>query len=312
MNVVITGGGGFVGRWLVAELQREEPGFQLAVWDRVTGVFGSPVMEHVVDITNATTYRPLLEASQPTWLIHLAAVASVQEGWKDPRAVTRVNTEATRELLKTLAEVNPNTRVLAVSSADIYGVVKSNSPLSELPLNDVHPNNPYGESKFAMEKIIEESFADRVVRVRPFPHIGPGQRPGFVLADFASQVAAIEVGKQEPVIKVGNLSAKRDFTDVRDVVRAYRLLLEKGQVGETYHVASGTAISIDELLQRLLALSTVKIVVEEDPAKLRPVEVPILVGDASKLKNLTGWTPQIPLDQTLRDTLTYWREQTKK
>ena len=159
-----------------------------------------------------------------------------------------------------------------------------------------------------MEKLIEERFLKNTLRVRPFPHIGPGQALGFVTADFASQIARIEKGEQEPVMQVGNLKAKRDFVDVRDVVQAYRLLMQSGKLGEVYHVASGKAVSIQFVLDELLKLSKVDIKVEQDPERMRPADIPVLVGDAGKLKKETGWQTTISLEQSLKDILNYWRE----
>lgn len=304
-TIVITGGAGFVGRYLLGELRREEPQLRLVVWDKNCSKLPPRVKAQIVDITEPTSYQHYLEVLQPTWIVHLAAMAAVSVALKDPQLVFRVNCDATVWLLETIEAVSPATRVFVVSSADIYGRASA-EPLAELPLSEARPANPYARSKFAMEQAIEERFLERVMRVRPFPHIGPGQSRGFVTADFASQIAAIEAGKQEPVIHVGNLKVQRDFTDVRDVVRAYRLLLERGKVGEVYHVASGKAVSIRFLLDILLAQSTVPITVERDVARLRPADVPILVGDVGKLKRATGWEPRIPLERSLRDIIDWW------
>lgn len=291
-KVIITGGSGFVGRWLQQELGE----YDLTIWDYEQGI----------DITDPATYEASLKETQSDWLVHLAAVTTAGEARQDPAKAGKTNTEAVEVLLQKIKELSPQTKVLAVSSADIYGS-GSLSPIPELSLEEAHPANPYAQSKWDMEKLIEQKFNDFVIRVRPFPHIGPGQRQGFVTADFASQIARIEKGSS-PILKVGNLEAQRDFTDVRDVVRAYRLLLEKGKTGEVYHVASGKAVAIQDVLDQLLSLSTAKISVEQDPTKMRPSDTPILVGDASKLKNLTGWEATIPLQQSLKDVLNYWRE----
>lgn len=286
-----------MGRHLVGELEREWPGVKLVVWDRPE-----------IDITKPETYSGSLKEEQPEWLVHLAAFAAVGESFKQPELVRKVNVEATGKLLEEAARVSPGTKFLVASSADIYGRGFS-TPLPELPLSEARPNSPYAVSKFEMEKIIEADFNDRVIRVRPFPHIGPGQRPGFVTADFALQIAAIEKGEREPVMLVGNLEAQRDFTDVRDVVRAYRLLMERGGLGEVYHVASGKAVSIAEILQKLLVLSRVKIEVKQDPERLRASDVPVLVGDYGKLNRVCGWEPEIVLDKSLKDILDWWRRQ---
>lgn len=297
MKVVITGGGGFVGRYLVDELMEAWPEAVVEIWDLPE-----------VDITKRETYEEQLVDRDIDWIVHLAAVSSVPAGLKDPEAAFAVNTAATEELLFAVKETTPDTKVFVASTSDIYGQ-GSDTPLPELPLSKATPSNPYAKSKWEMEHMIEEKFNDRVLRVRPFPHIGPGQKQGFVTADFASQIAAIEKGNQDPVMKVGNLEASRDFTDVRDVVRAYRLLLEKGELGQVYHVASGTAVTIQWVLDTLLSYSTTSISVEQDSERMRPSDVPVLVGDASKLSDATGWKPDIELTQTLQDILEWWREQ---
>lgn len=295
-HVVITGGEGFVGKWLQKELKQAWPEATIVSWDLPT-----------IDITKPVTYRDSLKNYQPTWLVHLAALPGVGSSWQQTDTVRRVNTEATTDLLEQVVAVSPKTKVLVVSSADIYGL-GSPTPLKELPLDEAHPSSPYAQSKWEMERVIEQRFKAQVLRVRPFPHFGPGQRTGFAVADFASQIAAIEVGQQAPVVHVGNLEAQRDFTDVRDVVRAYRLLMEKGQLGEVYHVASGRVVRIRTIIEQLLKLTTVSITIEQEPARLRPLDISVLIGDASKLKSTTGWRPEVPLEQTLRDVLDNWRQ----
>jgi GDP-4-dehydro-6-deoxy-D-mannose reductase len=229
---------------------------------------------------------------------------------KDPDLVRRVNINGTKNVLQAVKQLSPGTQVLVASSADIYGAKAneySGRPLPELPLVDALPQNPYAISKLDMERMIVDEFNDFVIRVRPFPHIGPGQKLGFVTADFASQIAAIETGRQESTMQVGNLKAERDFTDVRDVVRAYRLLLEQGQVGEVYHVATGQGTSIQSILDQLVALSGMQITVEQDAERMRPSDIPSLIGDASKLQAATGWKPAIGLADSLKDILEYWR-----
>lgn len=294
-TVIITGGEGFVGKWLQKELKAAWPKAKIISWDLPT-----------VDITRPETYEQSLREQQPTWLVHLAALPGVGSSWQQADVVRRVNTEATTDLLEQVIAVSPKTKVLAVSSADIYGL-GSPTPLKELPLDEAHPSSPYAQSKWDMERVIEQRFKAQVLRVRPFPHFGPGQRTGFAVADFASQIVAIEAGRPA-VVKVGNLEAMRDFTDVRDVIRAYRLLMERGQLGEVYHVASGRAVRIRTILEHLLKLTTVSITIEQEPARLRPLDIPVLIGDASKLTAATGWQPEIPLEQTLRDVLDDWRQ----
>ncbi|PIT97783.1 MAG: hypothetical protein COT71_04145 [Candidatus Andersenbacteria bacterium CG10_big_fil_rev_8_21_14_0_10_54_11] len=310
-TILVTGGAGFVGQHLLRELRTALPGVRLVVWDKYRGL--APAEYRLADIADSASWAGQLALLKPTWLIHLAAVSHVSAALHDPSLAYRINVAATERLLQDAVAESPQTRIVAVSSADIYGRASA-APLPELPIAAAKPLNPYAASKRDMEALIAASFADRTIVVRPFPHIGPGQGRGLVTADFAAQIAAIEAGRQEAVIKVGNLAARRDFTDVRDVVRAYRLLLTCGQLGETYHVASGRAVAIHDVLRRLLALSTHSITIAEDPARLRPADIPVLVGDASKLTAATaisgpGWKPEISLDQSLRDILQWWREQ---
>ncbi|MEK7557360.1 MAG: GDP-mannose 4,6-dehydratase [Patescibacteria group bacterium] len=311
-RVVVTGGRGFVGSYLRRELARHWQGVQIEVWDLPE-----------VDITKPDHYQHRLEEFKPTWLVHLAAISSVPAATRDPALAYRVNVEATQNILTQLEEVSSQTKVFVTSTADIYGQ-GSPTPLPELPLEEAHPKNSYAQSKWEMEKMVRDRFAKRVVRVRPFPHIGPGQGLGFVTADFAAQIAKIErdaasreapkerSGMRAGVIYVGNLTARRDFTDVRDVVRAYRLLMEHGQLGEVYHVASGRGISIQKVLDTLLSLSTAVIQVEQDSTRMRAQDIPVLVGDATRLRETTGWEPIIPLRQTLQEILDWWREHYKR
>lgn len=278
---------------------------RIVVWDRDV-LPESTSEQQQIDITDPASYKESLREVQPTWLIHLAALSSVAESLTNEQQAHDTNVTATQQLFETLQTVSPDTHVLVASTADIYGA-GSPSPIAELPLAQAMPTSPYAKSKWEMEKMIEEKYATRTILVRPFPHIGPGQRKGFVTADFASQIAAIEKGKQDSVLKVGNLEAVRDFTDVRNVVQAYRLLLEKGQLGEVYHVASGVGTSIQKILELLLSESKVPIAVEQDPDKMRPSDIPILVGDSSKLRAATQWAPTIPLSTTLHDILEWWR-----
>jgi len=306
-SIIITGGQGFVGQHLVKELL-EHNDAKLTVWDRVTAGLPEEVAGLDMDITKPDTYLSNLKEIQPTWLIHLAAIAKVGSSFEQAELIKQVNVVGSRLLLEAVKQVSPDTKVVAISSADIYGR-GSAEPLSELPLTEANPPNPYAASKLEVEKMIEQSFNDFVIRVRPFPHIGPGQATGFVTADFASQIASIEAGQQAPVMSVGSLKAQRDFTDVRDVVRAYRLLLDRGKIGEVYHVATGAAVSIQYILDELLKLSAANIEVKNDPNLMRPTDIPVLVGSAKKIKAATGWQATIPLSQSLQDILDWWRTQ---
>ncbi len=305
-TIIITGGNGFVGRHLAGRLKQEK-GVRVVVWDRSVEGVDESVEGVEMDITKPETYRESLREERPAWLVHLAAVPSAALASQNEERAWQVNVEGTRQLLEEARRVSPGTRVLAISSADIYGQ-GSSTPLPELPLAEARPRNAYAQTKWEMEQLIEKRRNDKIIRVRPFPHIGPGQALGYVTADFASQIALIEKGEQEPALRVGNLEARRDFTDARDVVRAYRLLMERGRLGEVYNVASGRAVSIRQVLDKLLSLSGEEIMVEQDKSRLRPADVPVSVGDASKLRRATGWRPEISLDRSLADILNFWRE----
>ncbi len=294
-SIIITGGRGFVGQHLKSELQRIFKNREIISWDLPE-----------VNITKPETYQAELRAIKPAWIYHLAAFSSVGKSFALKEQAFKINVEGTKSLLEAMTHLTPHTGIIVASSADIYGQ-GSNIPLPELPLEQCQPKNPYAASKLAMERLIIDDFNSMVIRVRPFPHIGPGQQTGFVTADFASQIAAIEKQQQPPIMKVGNLKTQRDFTDVRDVVRAYCLLMEHGKRGEVYNIASGQAVSVQSILKHLLTLTDLAISVEPDQARLRSADIAISLGDATKLKQTTNWRPEIPLEQSLKDILNFWR-----
>jgi GDP-4-dehydro-6-deoxy-D-mannose reductase len=238
-------------------------------------------------------------------------MAFVMDAWQNPKEAFEVNALGTMNLYEAVIKSRTNPWILAVLSADVYGTVKE----EEMPLKEdraLRPIHPYGLSKATADLIGYHYFYAYnlpIIRVRPFNHIGPRQSPKFVCSDFAWQIARIEQGIQEPFIEVGNLDSKRDFTDVRDMVRAYGMLIEKGKAGEVYHVASEQAVSIEEILKTLIGMSPVPIEVRTNPTKLRRSDTPLQIGDCSKLKGETGWAPEIPLKQTLEDILNYWRKE---
>lgn len=263
-----------------------------------------------IDLTQKDAVESLVTSKKPDMIFHLAAMASVGASFKDPVGTFHNNVDSEISLFEALKNQNLlNTKVMIISSAEIYGHVMP----EDLPINEntqLRPANPYAVSKVTQDLLGLQYFLNYkmpIIRVRPFNHIGPRQALGFVVADFAHQVADIEKGKQEPVIRVGNLEAKRDFTDVRDMVRAYALLMEKGESGEAYNIGSGTSHEIQEILDKLLKLSSVKITTETDPAKLRPSDIPEIAADNTKITTSTGWRPEIYLETTLKDTLDYWR-----
>lgn len=296
MKSLVTGAAGFVGRHLVAHLTAE--GDDVIAADQQDGG---------VDITDARAIAALLDTVRPDAVYHLAGAADVGGSWQNPVDTFRVNAEGTLNVLRGCIDAGVE-RVLSVSSADIYGRVTA----EELPLDEetpLRPVSPYAASKVAADYVALQSYLGHglgVIRVRPFNHIGPGQSPRFVAPALAERIAQNEIDGEE-VLAVGNLSPRRDFTDVRDVVRAYRMLVLSGVPGEAYNICSGVDIAVRDLAVRLVAMTNKPMRLESDPSLQRPVDVPVLRGDNTKLKQATGWEPVVPLDQTLADLLDEWR-----
>jgi GDP-4-dehydro-6-deoxy-D-mannose reductase len=256
----------------------------------------------------------VLEQAQPDVLFHLAAQPLVTASHRDPWGTLETNIRMQLNVLEGVARVSPDCRVLVVGSSEEYGLI---SP-QDLPVDEdtpLRPLNAYGLSKVAQDLLgLQYAHTHRlhVVRVRPFNHIGPRQRVGFVASDFASQIAAAELGQRPPKMNVGNLSARRDFSDVRDVIRAYVLLAEQGEAGQVYNVGSGESRAIQEVLDVLLAMSQTPIEVQPDPERMRPSDVPEVICDATRLREQTGWQAEIPFEQSLHDVLAYWREELRQ
>ena len=290
VRALVTGATGFVGVHLVAHL--EQAGDEVEGVDRVTG---GP------DITDASAMRDLLLDLRPEAVYHLAGWSDVGGSWSAPQEAFRANAEGTLNVLQASIEAGVH-RVLVVSSADVYGAV----PEDRLPLTEdspLRPVSPYAASKVAADFLGLQAFLGRhlgVVRARSFNHLGPGQSEQFVAPGLACRIARNERDGLDSV-PVGNLSARRDFTDVRDVVRAYRLLVERGEPGEVYNVCSGTDVAVKELADQLIALAARPMHLVHDPELERPVEVPVLRGDNSRVRAATGWAPEIPLSSTLAD-----------
>ena len=251
----------------------------------------------------------MLNTHRPDHIYHLAAQSSVPLSWKNPNLTVDINIKGTINLLDAVRELDYKPRVLLIGSGEEYGRIRPDeNPVNED--NKLRPGNIYAVTK-ATQNMIGELYAAAygmdIVMVRAFNHIGPKQAPIFVVADFCRQVAEIEFGKQEPVIGVGNLSAKRDFTDVRDVVRAYEMLMENAKSGQIYNVGSGSAVEIRDILDIILRMSDKKIEVVIDENKLRPVDVPVIEADIRKITEDIGWKKEITLEQTIKETLDYWR-----
>ncbi len=294
MRVLVTGSKGFVGQWLIAHLQDSG--------DDVTGI------DTEVDITEPAALREVVVTAAPEAVCHLAALASVGASWGASQATYEVNTVGTANLIDAALACRDRPRVLLVSSSEVYGRV---SP-SDLPLGEDRPFapvSPYAASKAAAEMIGLQAWLGsglEVVRARPFNHTGPGQRPDFVVPALAEQIATALSGGADR-LSTGNLEARRDISDVRDVVRAYRRLLVAGRAGQVYNICRGEAVSIRHIAERLLALAGADLPIVVDPDRVRPVEIPELRGDRSRLEEETGWRPEIPLDDTLRDVLAFWQ-----
>ena len=318
MKALITGISGFVGthltRYLLEHTDWEVAGTVFGPYDSIKP-WWDRLEIYPAELSRLEVVIFVLEQVQPDYILHLAAQPMVSVSHHDPWGTLENNIRMQLNILQALVELEmPNTRVLIVGSGEVYGPVKP----EELPIRETQPfrpANPYAVSKIAQDMLGLQYFLThgiQTIRARPFNHIGAGQRPGFVVPDFAQQIAAIEAGQSPPMIRVGNLSARRDFTDVRDVVRAYHLLATQGEPGEAYNIGSGQSHAVQEVLDKLLNLSQVGITVEHDPARMRPSDTPDVVCDASKLQKQTGWQPTIPLEQSLADVLDYWRERVRQ
>lgn len=333
MKILITGATGFVGGHLLCALcgearaGTETGGFE--VFGTTYPQLPRPSDRNIIflDLRAESELFKLVRDVRPDWVFHLAAVSNVRSSWQMRRETLETNVIGTQNLLEAVRSAAPGARVLFISSSDVYGIVGS----AEKPLIEEDPVqviNPYAYSKAAGEMMCE--FYTKVegldiVIARQFPHTGPGQTADFVCPDWARQIVQIERGESEPVILVGNLDVKRDFSDVRDVVKAYILLMRKGLRGKVYNVCSGKALALREILDFLVGEAETgpphsperpgikagrhqAIKIQVDPGKLRKTDVPLLLGSNSKLVAETGWSPRIPIEQTLRDLLAYWRE----
>ncbi len=300
-KALITGSQGFVGHYLRQEL--ENNGYEVTGLDLQAG-------EGVVaaDLLNAEQVREIVAQVNPDAVFHLAGQASVAKSWSIPQKTVEINVVAAINLMEAVRAVNPACRMVMVGSSDQYGNLgAAGSKVTEdLATN---PQTPYAVSKMAQEemaRVYVRAYGMNICMTRSFNHGGAGQRKGFLIPDFASGVVAVERGEAS-CLRVGNLTARRDFTHVRDIVRAYRLIAEKGRSGEVYNVGSGITYSAQEILDKLCALANCPIPVEQDPAKMRPSDTPVICCDHSKLTECTGWEQEISMDEILREVLNDWR-----
>jgi GDP-4-dehydro-6-deoxy-D-mannose reductase len=315
VRVLITGVTGFAGSHLVDYLLAAQPGVEIFGIKR----WRSPTrnIEHVwnqihmfeCDLRDAFSVRDVIEEIRPERIFHLAAQSFVPTSWTAPTESLSTNIIGQLNIFEAVRKIGLQPTIQIAGSSEEYGLVHPN----ELPIretNPLRPLSPYAVSKVGQDLLAYQYFMSYglpVIRTRGFNHTGPRRAPVFVASDFARQIAEIEHGRQEPVIRVGNLEAERDFTDVRDMVRAYWMATEAGETGEVYNIASGRSWRIQELLDMLVGMSRTEIRIEPDPRRLRPSDVPRLLGDAGRFRARTGWEPTVPFETTLRDLLDYWR-----
>ncbi len=313
MRSLVIGAGGFVGGYLISEL-----------WSRGDKVFATKLPgekinfftgaeaefeEAELDILDEKAVGELLLRVKPECIFHLAAQSSVALSWKRPALTVDINIKGCINLLEAVRAMGTSCRVLLIGSSEEYGSAADRSE----PVNETVPPEPaniYAISKLAQNMIGSlycKAYNMDIISVRAFNHIGPGQLPQFVVSDFCMQAAEIAGGKREPMIYTGNLAAKRDFTDVRDIVRAYAALSVNGRSGETYNVGSGCAVSLQSVLEKIIELSETDIRIETDKTRFRPVDVPFIEADTGKLRGDTGWEPMIPLERSLGDIIGFWR-----
>jgi len=313
LKIFVTGIEGFVGRHLAGHLLSLGHNVSGTVWneDQV-----SPLQEQFsslalfqVDIRNHDVLKEALGTVAPDAVIHLAAQSSGAYSYRNPRLTFEINVLGTLNLLEVIADIVSSARTVLICSSDVYGRVNED----QIPIREetpFRPLNPYSASKAAQDLLGFQychSHGLDIVRARSFPHTGPGQNSIFALSNFARQISSIESGNSSKPLGVGNLEVIRDYLDVEDIVRAYSVLVEKGETGEVYNVASGVGHSLRDLLDMMVSQSTREIRVEEDPSLFRPSDIPVLIGDATRFRELTDWKPTISMPETLRRLLEYWR-----
>ena len=293
---------------------------ELELWglDLVAGhaaELGSRIRLHTGDLlTDLGALKEFFVQARPDFVFHLAAQALVPAAWSDPWSTLENNIRGQLNVLLAAVHLGTLPRVLVIGSSEEYGIV----PTEALPIRETYPlrpSNPYAVSKVGQDMLGYQYFASHdlpVVRVRPFNHIGPRQSPAFVAAAFAKQIAEVEAGIREPKVVVGNLDARRDLSDVRDIVRGYYLAASQGEPGDVYNLGAERSYPIRDLLERLIALSSVRPGIEFDPQRVRPSDMPDVVADCTKLRSRTGWRAEIPLQRSLQDTLDYWRKRVRQ
>lgn len=308
MKALIIGGAGFVGGYLINELSSAGAEVHATCLENETITQSCSV--HVLDILDQKAVEDIINEIAPDVIFHLAAQSSVALSWKRPQLTANINVIGSINVLEALKNAEKkDIRILLIGSGEEYGFIREGAcPINEEEI--LRPGNIYAATKACQGMIGEiyaRAFKMDIIMIRAFNHSGPQQAPMFVISDFCKQIAEIEKGEREPVMSVGNLSAMRDFTDVRDVVRAYRLLAENGRSGETYNVGRGKAVPVQFILDTALSFSESSIEVKQDPARMRASDIPIIEPDVSKIFADTGWKAEVSMEQTIKDTLDYWR-----
>jgi GDP-4-dehydro-6-deoxy-D-mannose reductase len=307
--LLVTGGTGFAATHLIDWLLRESP--TVHAWANPGGkaapVDGRSIVWAGVDILDRDAVHAEIARTRPSVIYHCAGVADVAASWSSPARALKINALGTHNLVDAVQSAGLDCPVLVTGSALVYR--PSTSAISEESI--VGPTSPYGLSKLAQELAAQQSGVRRVLITRPFNHAGPPQPDAYVTSSFARQIAEAEAGVTPPVLNVGNLESRRDITDVRDTVRAYRLLVERGTPGRPYNVCSGQAYRIRDLLDILVGMARVKLDVRPDPSRMRPSDNPVVLGDNRRIRDEVGWAPQIPIERTLSDLLDYWRTKTR-
>jgi len=316
MRVLITGVTGFVGPYLAAELAAEPDielfGMALDPGDvEAGGALPSGVTILLGDITDDDSIRTVLEEARPDVVFHLAGASSGAAAWRHPIACYEVNALGTLRLLEGVRRLGLAFTTIVASSGEVYGSADDEAhPLNEE--SPLRPLSPYAASKASQDLVAAQyprAYGMRVIRLRLFNHTGPRHPEQFVASSFARQISHIERGLQAPVIEVGNLDARRDFVDVRDVARAYRLAARRELSGDVFNVCAGHAVSVRHILDLLVALARCEVAIHPDPERMRPADIPLLLGDPRRFHEATGWAPEIPLERTLADLLDWWRHQ---
>lgn len=313
MRILVTGASGFVGKHLTKQLKQTLPHAEIHGTTLIPEPDVEEVRYHPLDLCQSLQVDTLLRELQPEQIYHLAGQASIDLSFKDPWGTFEANVQGTLHLLNACRHLAYAPRILVITSAEIYGKIRP----QDLPLTEetpLRPANPYSVSKVSQDLLAQQFFFTYdlpIVRARPFNHLGAGQSEHFVATAFAMQIARIEAGLQSPIIRVGNLNSSRDFTNVRDIVRAYTLLMQQGEVGQAYNIASGKTHTIQALLDTLLSFCAKKIDVQVDPSRLRPSDVPIISVNCERLHATTGWQPQISFEDTLREVLEDCRQRVR-